>query len=628
MRRFIIGLLLLSSSTVALAQEKIPTLVNIRTKADKKHVGEVLQQTDQATVLYDIVLRDTVRIESDQIKSMVEGISEASASSHVPFASYGAWKLTKLLKVGKIQGRIALVSDQGIFINLGTNAGIASGQEVKLLGKAETITDPETDEVLAVVRPTVAMLKVTQVVNEKLSKVTLTPPETKVSIERGMLVECDRTSRTVVVIPPKWKSEDPNLKTGDEALYLTEHMLSELVGYGIPVISRDQVERIREQLAATKGQAKEDVAAIAIAEEAKAGVMLTGELLAKGNFGNVFFHATDVKSVGYLGVISGKIRRDRIRVTAEKAKATAANIRRRMDNLPPLAAEMLRRTAIAKKLVEAGVHITLKLPNGTKVSYSKLPDPDVGFPPVFAFQLVRFDDDNASLSSLLSGMTVEHVQFDLKDPKPEYFQVLNRGVIVTSILDLVGPIRDTQIGLWQPELRIIRIGYTSHLSKEWLVSQYLPKLHMLGPGGGIELKEIREISSRLPIRALRLELPHLTKGWVSFIPARITDLEIPHSGASTKEKFQRFSDALLELRDSAYFKQNLEVIRLFGHNQGTQAFYDNLLGGLFLSPEHMPTRLKAGFFDDAVKLSGEVTQRIRAAYPNVKFTTVYRKRSK
>ena len=213
MRRFIIGLLLLSSSTVALAQEKIPTLVNIRTKADKKHVGEVLQQTDQATVLYDIVLRDTVRIESDQIKSMVEGISEASASSHVPFASYGAWKLTKLLKVGKIQGRIALVSDQGIFINLGTNAGIASGQEVKLLGKAETITDPETEEVLAVVRPTVAMLKVTQVVNEKLSKVTLTPPETKVSIERGMLVECDRKSRTVVVIPPKWKAGLSTAKT-------------------------------------------------------------------------------------------------------------------------------------------------------------------------------------------------------------------------------------------------------------------------------------------------------------------------------------------------------------------------------------------------------------------------------
>ncbi|MCP3691127.1 MAG: hypothetical protein GY917_02930, partial [Planctomycetaceae bacterium] len=239
------------------------------------------------------------------------------------------WKLTKLLKVGKIQGRIALVSDQGIFINLGTNAGIASGQEVKLLGKAETITDPETEEVLAVVRPTVAMLKVTQVVNEKLSKVTLTPLETKVSIERGMLVECDRKSRTVVVIPPKWKSEDPNLKTGDEALYLTEHILAELVGYGVPVISRDQVERIREQLAATKGQEKEDVAAIAIAEEAKAGVMLTGELLAKGNFGNVFFHATDVKSVGYLGVISGKIRRDRIRVTAEKAKATVEVVRLR-----------------------------------------------------------------------------------------------------------------------------------------------------------------------------------------------------------------------------------------------------------------------------------------------------------
>ena len=609
MRRFIIGLLLLSSSTVALAQEKIPTLVNIRTKADKKHVGEVLLQTDQATVLYDIVLRDTVRIESDQIKSMVEGITEASASSHVPFASYGAWKLTKLLKVGKIQGRIALVSDQGIFINLGTNAGIASGQEVKLLGKAETITDPETEEVLAVVRPTVAMLKVTQVVNEKLSKVTLTPPETKVSIERGMLVECDRKSRTVVVIPPKWKSEDPNLKTGDEALYLTEHMLAELVGYGIPVISRDQVERIREQLAATKGQAKEDVAAIAIAEEAKAGVMLTGELLARGNFGNVFFHATDVKSVGYLGVISGKIRRDRIRVTAEKAKATAANIRRRMDNLPPLAAEMLRRTAIAKKLVEAGVHITLKLPNGTKVSYSKLPDPDVGFPPVFGFQLVIFNNEAKVLAlPLLKGTMVDQLYFGLLSSKEEYFAVLPE--IRVKDIAFYLPIEDGHLPRLPTTVQYLRFGDQSQVTSKGLLRQQL-RLERFRGGGGVGMAEMPALHRLFQFGHLEIARSNLKPNWPSFVPCS----KIHFTGFDA----EALEMAVADLKVSEYFARRMAAFNFFYPKEIRPQDCDRLIGQLFLVGANRPAVL-AGVRFERGTLSDNLVQRLRAAYPNVKFT--------
>ena len=257
MRTACVALLLCLLCPIAKAQEQVPKLTSIRTTDDKKHVGEVLEQTDEVTVLYDIVLRDTVSIAEDQIKAFTEDIDERQASFHVPFASYCAWKLTKLLKVGKIQGRIALASDQGIFINLGTAAGIEPGQEVKLLGKAESITDPDTGEVLAAFRPTVATLKVSQVVNDKLSKVSLDSTEVVVPVKRGMVVECDRKSKTVVVIPPKWKSEDPNLKTGDETLYLTEHLLAELVGYGIPVISRDQVEKTRDELAARQGQAKD-----------------------------------------------------------------------------------------------------------------------------------------------------------------------------------------------------------------------------------------------------------------------------------------------------------------------------------------------------------------------------------
>ena len=130
-----------------------------------------------------------------------------------------------------------MVSEQGLFINLDSMAGLVAGQTIKLLGQAESIMDPETEKVLAVFRPTLATLLVSQVMNADVSKVTLNSTKSSVSIERGMVVECERLLRTVVLILPQWESGDPNRKTGDEALYLTEHVLTKLVRYDVPVIS-------------------------------------------------------------------------------------------------------------------------------------------------------------------------------------------------------------------------------------------------------------------------------------------------------------------------------------------------------------------------------------------------------
>ena len=130
-----------------------------------------------------------------------------------------------------------MVSEQGLFINLDSMAGLVAGQTIKLLGQAESIMDPETEKVLAVFRPTLATLLVSQVMNADVCKVTLNSTKSSVSIERGMVVECERLPRTVVLVPPQWESADPNLKTSDEALYLTEHVLTKLVRYDVPVIS-------------------------------------------------------------------------------------------------------------------------------------------------------------------------------------------------------------------------------------------------------------------------------------------------------------------------------------------------------------------------------------------------------
>ena len=86
---------------------------------------------------------------------------------------------------------------------------------------------------------------------------------------------------------------------------------------------------------------------IAIAEEAQADMVLTGKLLAKGRTVNVTLHVTDVPTTRLVGVLTGRIRRDKIKDESEKAKKVAADIKRKIDileisafnSLPPLVAE-------------------------------------------------------------------------------------------------------------------------------------------------------------------------------------------------------------------------------------------------------------------------------------------------
>ena len=625
MRQLIAIILLLATSFSATAQE-VPKLTSFRMASGQKHTGEVIHQAEDFTILYDIALRDTVRIGKEQVKATTENIDERQAKYHTSFAVYATWKLIKLMKSGTIQGNIASASDQGLYINLGSSEAIEVGQQVKLLGAGEVITDPETEEVLAVVRPTVATMKVVQVVNEKLSKVELEVPDAEVTLERGMLVEIERPAKTVILIPPKWKSEDPKLKTGDEVLYLTEHVLTELVRSGVHVISRDQVERVREDLGKMAGIAGEDVAAIKIAEELNAGIMLSGDLLAKGRFGDVFLHATDVKTAGLLGILNGRITRDKIKDEALEARKLQLRIQKKIESLPPLAIEMIRRTNILTQLIEGGCQVVIQVPNGAKVTYEdkKLPGPEVGFPPIFNFDHVTFYDGNAHLAALLAGLRLRRISYNLTDSKPEYFQVLNNRVRIWSELDIRVPIEDTHLNLSQPELTRLYLGEKSRLTGKWCVSQYLPRLSNLCVGGGIKIDEVPHITDRLPVSVhyLRFYLHHLTPGWVNFVPSSVKRLgfdtwEFPQ----TEQNRELFHKGLMELRNAPLFARTLNVLKFdtFAKEQD-QAFNDKLIESLFLSPNHHPTALEIISLRHLI-ISPNIKARLRARFPKAEIRT-------
>ena len=595
------------------APGKVPLLVSVRTKAGKKHVGDLIERTDAGLVVYDIVLRDTVSITKDQVQSFVEGIDERTASSHVPFATYAAWKLTKLLRIGTVQGRIALASDKGIFINLGSAHGLSAGQSVTLLGKAEEITDPETGEQLAVYRAPVATLKILAVVNERLSKLSITASDTPVKIERGMTVACERGSTTIVVIPPQWKSEDPNLKTGDEALYLTEHILAELVRFGVPVISRDQVEQAQAELSQKTGKPVATLPAATVGQTLKAGVLVTGQILAKGQTGNVTLHVTDLATRKYVGILTGRIRRDKIREESRKAKKAADDIKKQVGSLP---AEMARRKKIATQLIEAGVYVALKLPNGTLVTYhsKQLPAPEVGFPPVFAFEQLHFTTADSTLAlHLLSGTHVTYIDFYLPDSKAEYFTLLTQ--IPVQGVGFYLPIDDKHLPRLPKTLVELKFGARSRVTAEAVLRhRFHSTFHRFGGGGGIPMAKMSALHRRLKFHILNISASHLNEDWTSFVP----NSEIMFEGFNA----EMLRNSVEALRHSAYFRHRMKRFYFWGSSTERQ-LNDAMIELLLLSPEQRPTALRELHFN-GVHLSTEVIARIRRAYPTVKVTHIPR----
>jgi hypothetical protein len=491
-----------------------------------------------------------------------------------------------------------------------------------LLGEGTTITDPETDKILAVIRPTVARLTVTQVVNDKLSKVELADPDQELDFQRGMMIEIERPSKTVMFVPPKWKSANANLKVGDEALYVTEHVLTELLRYGVKVISREQVTRVTESLAEEAGKQASDISPLEVAEALNAGVMITGELLAQANFGNVFLHATDVQSTQVLGILRGRIQRDKIKDAALEARKLRLRIEREIAKLPPLAIEMIRRTKILTQLIKGGCQVVIQVPNGAKVTYQgkKLPAPEVGFPPVFNFDWVTFYDGSAHLSALLAGLRLRRISYHLTDSKPEYFHVLNNRVQVVAYLHIFAPVEDEHIQIAQPRLTYLFLSDKSRLTGKWCVSQYLPKLYHLGVGGGVKSSELLGIVSRLPtsLGTLHLHLNNLTRGWVNFIPPSINRLSFDMDQfPQTELKRELLHKRLIELRNSPLFGQSLVAVQFHHYSEKVdqdQALSDELIESLFLSPNHHPATLQLIHLYGLV-VSPDIKARLRARFP-------------
>ncbi|WP_430451934.1 hypothetical protein [Rhodopirellula europaea] len=314
------------------ARAASPNMVRIHTWEGGKHFGPLIDETDGEVAMFDIAAATTVNIKTSAIKSKLDEIDELRADSYVPFASYAAWKLGKILHSGRLEATVVHNSEKGVFINRGSEDGIESGRRCVLLGDPETIVDPTTDEVLGIIREQLGDAVPLTVVSERLSKLDFPEPADEKSQEIidtfavKRQVEVEQQTKRIVLAPPRWKPTGDAESLEDDANFLHAHLIAELVRYGFTVVSKKQTELTRQSIADERQIDATEVPDIEIAKGAKADVLVSVDMLAKGITCQVQLQVTDLDSDEYLGIVSGSTRRKEQKEESARSVAFAQGI--------------------------------------------------------------------------------------------------------------------------------------------------------------------------------------------------------------------------------------------------------------------------------------------------------------
>lgn len=309
-----------------------PEMVRIHTLKGTKHFGPLIDENDGGVSMFDIAAATTVTVEKSAIKTKVDKIDELLADSYVPFASYAAWKLSKILHTGRLEATIVHHSEKGVFVNCGSEDGIEASRRCVLLGDPETIVDPTTNEILGVIREQLGGAVPLTVVSRRLSKLNFPEPVDEdaqkvidaFAVKRQ--VEIEQQEKRIVLAPPRWKPTDDAESLEDDANFLHAHLIAELVRYGFTVVSKKQTELMRQQIADERHIEVRDVPDIEIAKGAKADVLVSVDMLAKGITCQVQLQVTDLKTDEYVGVVSGTTRRKNQKGESARSVAFAQGI--------------------------------------------------------------------------------------------------------------------------------------------------------------------------------------------------------------------------------------------------------------------------------------------------------------
>lgn len=285
--------------TIAIAKDN--SLALVTDSSQKSIVGELLSETDKEVVLKNIKDGTEFRASKQSLKKFEKSISDETAIRFSSLPAVVAWHVAQIAGKANPIGKIANVAQNVTYLTLGADKGIFVGQKLDVYRKGTEIVDPDTNKVIAVERPKVGVLEVTEV-NKDFSKAK-SVGELEVALQKGDEVEPQRQGFQVAVLP--FRTEEGEVY--EAASELAENLTTLLVRQEITVLERSVLDRVVLELALQNIVLFEPENVQKLGQLAGASVIVTGKIVVKGKAATAYVRLIDVRSGKILYAASNSI---------------------------------------------------------------------------------------------------------------------------------------------------------------------------------------------------------------------------------------------------------------------------------------------------------------------------------
>lgn len=239
---FLAGALHLHAATY-----QFPELVRV-VGADNKHiVGAVKSETGESLGVLDLKTGQTLTYSKASIRTLGRRLSDRDAAQACGSARLLAWKIQQVLPQNQIVGKVASLDQGTIYTTLNAKMGISKDENLNVYRVSKEIRDPDTGQVLDRERRKIAKLVVTEV-GERVVKAK-TADDLEIEIRVGDEVEPVKQSRAVAILP----ATDLAGNVRASGKRFSEELVSSLTELGVAVVERNQLDRVRGELALQQG---------------------------------------------------------------------------------------------------------------------------------------------------------------------------------------------------------------------------------------------------------------------------------------------------------------------------------------------------------------------------------------
>jgi TolB-like protein len=264
---------------------------SVTDSTSKVRVGPLVEETADKIVIRDLKEGIEFQAAKTSVKKIEKRIADDAAIRTAGLAPIVAYRVSELAIQAPPVGKVAQVSQNVVYINLGKDSGVYVGLKLDVFRKLEEIRDPDTKELLGVERPKIGVLELTEI-QKGLSKGKVVS-DTEIALKAGDEVEFQGGSTARIAVLPL-QLEDGEQSDADQTI--AEELVTELVQQKVTVLERSLLDRVVVEQAWQNTILFEPDKVQRLGQLTGATAVVTGKIAIKGKMQTIFVRLIDVRT--------------------------------------------------------------------------------------------------------------------------------------------------------------------------------------------------------------------------------------------------------------------------------------------------------------------------------------------